>query len=202
MKVDNFRKISNLLEYMPGQFYFIQVIRRRKDQVDKTQHRDRTVIASFYVDSEEAYERYEPTIKKLCQMNKARAYINLGRRDYEECALSMNLELGIRLKNRQYDSLKGLYESAVGKAKGRGPCWVIDIDSKDWTIVDFIANSIDKCDRNAELNSAVVTYIPTLNGYHLITHPFNRKQFEPTQVMHDIDLHTNSPTLLYLDFES
>lgn len=202
MMVDNFDKIEKMLSFHPGQFYFLQVIRRKKDQIDKENYKSVTVLKTFYIETLEDYLKFKPIIKDICAANNARAYIHLGRRDYEECALMMNYELSVLLRNKQYDHLQSLYETVVGKARGRGPCWVIDIDSKDWTIVDFIAEAIDKCDRKAELPSAIVTSIPTLNGYHLITHPFNRKQFEPYQIMHNIDVHTNNPTLLFLDFDS
>jgi len=45
-------------------------------------------------------------------------------------------------------------------------------------------------------NSKIYTQIPTKNGYHIITKPFNLKQFKDKYP--DIDVHKNNPTILYI----
>lgn len=42
----------------------------------------------------------------------------------------------------------------------------------------------------------IYDYIPTKNGYHIITKPFNLKQFKDKYP--DIDVHKNNPTILYI----
>ena len=42
----------------------------------------------------------------------------------------------------------------------------------------------------------MIAYIPTKNGYHIITKPFNLKQFKDKYS--DIDVHKNNPTILYI----
>ena len=43
----------------------------------------------------------------------------------------------------------------------------------------------------------VIAVLPTINGYHIITHPFNLKQLEPFIATNPLDIHRNNPTLLY-----
>ena len=49
---------------------------------------------------------------------------------------------------------------------------------------------------NKVYESKIYAYIPTKNGYHIITKPFNLKQFKDKYP--DIDVHKNNPTILYI----
>jgi len=99
------------------------------------------------------------------------------------------------------------WNTCAEEIKGEEPRWVVDIDNnpKDnlcevaW---DLIADFIDlECEpHNTVLHNPfrvakVITNIPTKNGIHLITTPFNLQQFK--EKYPDIDVHKNNPTLLY-----
>ena len=45
----------------------------------------------------------------------------------------------------------------------------------------------------------IITFIPTVNGCHIITKAFNLKQFEPHQLKFQVDIQKNNPTLLYFN---
>lgn len=51
---------------------------------------------------------------------------------------------------------------------------------------------LDNCERESVY---LIDEIPTVNGYHLITKPFNLQKFK--EIFPYIDVHKNNPTLLY-----
>jgi hypothetical protein len=71
-------------------------------------------------------------------------------------------------------------------------------------IVEETIRQINKC--QSEQNSILlgvynnlVDVIPTVHGYHIITHPFNLKQIEPFKALYPFDIQRNNPTLLYFN---
>ena len=58
-----------------------------------------------------------------------------------------------------------------------------------WDIKEYIN---EKCE---PVGNKIISIIPTKSGNHLITSPFNIKQFK--EKYPDIDVHKNNPTLLY-----
>jgi len=42
----------------------------------------------------------------------------------------------------------------------------------------------------------ILANIPTRNGYHIVTNPFNRTRFK--EILPDVKYEDNSPTLLYI----
>ena len=75
---------------------------------------------------------------------------------------------------------------------------VIDVDNHDISYVDEIGEIIDLIKSSNEEKPNVIGYIPTKNGWHIITRPFNLKQFEPYTLEYQIDIQKNNPTILYL----
>lgn len=65
-------------------------------------------------------------------------------------------------------------------------------------------SEINKCQSDQfrildNLFGNIITTIPTVNGWHIITHPFNLKQIEPFRCKYPFDAHKNNPTLLYFN---
>ena len=60
--------------------------------------------------------------------------------------------------------------------------------------VHIIEECANKCSSKYETN--VIDILPTVHGYHIISHPFNPVEFRK---LYDkpIDIHKNNPTLLY-----
>ena len=83
---DNFHIIEHLLDFKePNTFYFIQILKRRKDNPGlKT---DVQTIDNLYIYTPEDLNKLREKIVERCTKNNARAYINLNRLDTEKIAL-------------------------------------------------------------------------------------------------------------------
>lgn len=201
--VDNFDQILDLLEFNnKNEFYFVQVIQRKKDGnvTGKGNNGSRT-IKTYYCFSREYLERKREKIIELCKLNNARAYIHLNRRNSREVAAKCVQVLGEHLMNETTEQCSRVWDHATGKqrAKGYKPLWLVDVDTDNIEVIERVYECI--YDARPE-GHKVVAKIPTLQGYHLITTGFDSAQFGAyleDYGITDISIQKDNPTLLYYD---
>ena len=201
--IDNFELIKSLLEFPNDDIYYhLQIIRRGKDHPELPAKN--RMIKSYFINDINDLDFYGQEIKKLCEIFGARAYINLAPKSIERTTLLQLKYLSQRIYDGDYQKIWRSWDTCAGEVKGEKPRWVVDIDSKDkfeiLEIKRFINSLSTKIlpmlDTIPPINrELVLTEIPTKNGIHLITKPFNLYQFE--KVYPKIDVHKNNPTLLY-----
>lgn len=199
--IDNFDLIKSLLCFdNEDEFYFIQVIQRKKDRKDVEldvkyvgSNNHSRLIKAYYIYSVEQLERYKPEIIALCEMFKARAGICINRRNQKDVALEMLELLARDIRIGNYSCVSKIYNSVCGAVKGKDKTWLIDIDTKDEDFIKEIESSL--VDINP-IGSKLFAQIPSKNGCHLITRPFNRKVFG--EKYPNIEIHTNNPTNLFI----
>lgn len=201
-EVNNFDKICNLLEFNnPDEFYFLQIIQRKKDgNITDTGNNGYRTIKTYYIYSVEQLRKKEAKIKELCLKNNARAYININKRNAKEVALAAIQQYAKLISEGNAYQGYRVYDSACGSTRARGykPLWVVDVDSKDTEYLTKIISIINKCRGTEEVK--VKHQIPTLNGYHLITIGFDINQFKQELAINQldsIDIQKDNPTLLY-----
>lgn len=200
--IDNLHLILPLLNFEnEGDFYMLYVFKRKKDQPDgeKDNHQSVRTIKTYCIESIEHLQKRYEEIKQLCEMFKARAYIHIQKQNHKDVSLDMLMELAKHIKNQHYNQ-KNLFDSVVGQIRVHEKRWIVDIDKIDIAyeaiIVDLINNCLPKGDK-------IITKVPTKNGTHLITKPFNIEQFN--QLFHisslklEIlpDIQKKNPTLLF-----
>lgn len=198
MAIDNKSLIIPLLEFPHKEiFYFCQVLQRGKDNPHLKVSNSR-VIKTYYITSVEKLEENYEEMKKLAEVFNARVYINLNPRNFEKAAFKVLQKIADQMMNKDfynvrkaYDSICGEYHSEIDKR------WLLDIDSFDLMLVDNIQGLIEEIQRKVEKqkNNKVLARIPTKNGYHLITNPFNIEEFK--KYANIFELHKNNPTVLY-----
>lgn len=201
--VDNFDLIRSLLE-IPEQrtntgqdFYFVQVLQRKKDHKEENKRLGRNnnarLVKAYYIYSLEQFDEYKAEMIALAGMFNARVGINLNRRNSKKLALEMNEHLAACLKSENYN-LSKLYNSCCGMVTGSDKLWLIDLDTKDsleiFAVYMFL-KSVEPLDVEK-----VIAEIPTKNGIHLITKAFNSKVFGERFPQHEV--HKNNPTVLYI----
>ncbi len=201
-KIYNFIKINNLLDF-PSEdtFYVLQIIKRRKENPEMITGEQ--VIRRFYLYNKTELLALQNKIEFECERNNARAYINLNKRSHKHIANMMlkgSLELVIA---GHYKALKTVYDSTCLKHSS-DPIkkWVIDIDIKDLTEIEKIKILIESLQNNvrgkASKEFKVLELLETLNGYHLITNPFNLQEFNKTyNNKYKIEVKKNALTVLY-----
>ena len=201
--IDNFELIKSLLEFPSDDIYYhLQILRRGKDHPELPAAN--RIIKSYFICSLESLDYVEDEIKKLCEFFGARAYINLAPKSIKKTTMLQIKYLAQRAYEGNFKKIWKSWNTCAREIKGEEPRWVVDIDSKDKLEILEIKRFINSLSTkilpmldtvpptNREL---VLTEIPTKNGVHLITKPFNLYQFK--QIYPDIDVHKNNPTLLY-----
>lgn len=218
--IDNFEQIETLLSFDdPDLFYHLQIIRRGKDHPNLAAV-NRT-IKTYYIDNSEKLSKIKQEIIDLCEYFGARAYINLAPKSYRKCTMQCISDMAKRAMDGDFKKIYKCWNTVVGYIKSDKPHWIIDVDIpsiknnnknicygngilsqiENISISEFIEYECEplhytKYYLNKVYESKIYAYIPTKNGYHIITKPFNLKQFKDKYP--DIDVHKNNPTILYI----
>ena len=224
MIIDNFCLIKTLLDFNDkDDFYFLQIIQRKKDGNDvQSANNGYRTIKTYYIRSLEDFERRKDAIIQLCEQNNARAYINLNVRNAREIALvaakayiDLVREDRCSQGHRVYDHVCGTTPKMGVKKK-----WIVDIDGLTDDEVDLICEKICNCRSAFPVGHPIappcyfdniIARIPTAHGVHIITHGFDIKRFreilEQTialdltdkQIKEITDIKKDNPTLLYFN---
>lgn len=196
--VDNFELIKPLLKFPNDDIYYhLQILRRGKDYPELPAAN--RVIKSYFICSLESLDYVEQEIKDLSEFFGARAYINLAPKSIKKTAMLQIKYLAQRAYEGDYKKIWKSWNTCAGEIKGEEPRWVVDIDDNSYNYP--IENKISNIRRLIDelmpktLDGRIICEIPTKNGIHLITTPFNLQQFKKEYP--DIDVHKNNPTLLY-----
>lgn len=193
MNIDNINLIKPLLKReSENDFYFIQIIARKKD-IEWFTGNNR-VIKDYYIHSLEQLEKRYDEIKKLCNEFNARAYIRLSRRNTEDIARDIIVLIWDAFRNNSYNHLRKIYSTACWQSLWLDKFWIIDIDwPQDWFEIKSI---IDNTYNLNPIWDKKITIIPTKNWMHIITKPFDLQKFK--MWFPNIDVHKNNPTILYM----
>lgn len=202
MPTNNFDLILPMLDFsQEGTFYYIQLMRRKKDNPDAKSVK---VIKDMYVDNLEYLQEREQSIIEMCDFFNARAYIRLNRRSYEDVAFQLNVDLAKALQSNQHKHVSRLFSKACGRTHVEpNKIWIIDMDHEDFpnresfghgvSDVQTVITELQTEIQNREYK--ILGNIPTPNGCHILTNPFNVKKFK--EQFPEIDIHKDNPTILY-----
>ena len=195
MIVDNFEVIRNLLSFKSeGDFYSLQILKRRED--NPFMEINSRVIKNYYISSLEEFNTLEEEIKLMCSTFNARAYINPAVKNQERVAFAMIKRIADCVYSKQYDCIKGIYQSECDRSKSDKPIWVIDVDTDSEKTLSELITAVEGCQSGHAITTAEI--IPTINGCHVLTYPFNSKELEPfLATCDDVELKKERQTLLY-----
>ena len=167
--IDNFEIIKNFLKehsvMEKNDFYFLQVIRRKKDNPEMTQHEFN--IDNFYLNSLEDFDKRKDRIIELCEIHNARCLIRLGKRNYEKLAAKTIGIIAKAQEDKQFHLVTSAFATACGKfSSEKKKLWMVDVD--DMTRLDEVKSYL-------ETITKVHAVIPSKNGCHIIITGFNPK---------------------------
>lgn len=189
--INNFELINNLIDFTEkdGIFMHTQVIRRGKDHPDMPAAN--RSIKTYYIQSKQYLLKVKDEIINLCELFKARAYINVTPKHIKKLATLTSSKLAERIHEEDYKKIHRVFESAAGELKGINTRFLIDID--DISYKDSVLEYLNKYFDN---NSYLYAQIPTKNGIHLISKPFYLAAFK--EKFPNVEVHKNNPTILYI----
>jgi hypothetical protein len=192
--IDNFNQIEKLLKFdSPNEFYFIQILIRKKD-VPEIGSNSR-VLKTYYIYSIEQLHKYKEEMIIMAKTFNARIMIHLNRRNAYNIALELMEDLAHNIRGNHLRTLDKSYSSVCGKHHSeKDKTWIVDIDGDDIRYklkILRLIRTLEPYDTNK-----LIAEIPTKNGYHLITRPFNSQKF--SEIYPEISLHKNNPSILYI----
>jgi hypothetical protein len=178
--IDNIVAIKDLLTFeSEDDFYHLQILKRKKENPELGSNS--YVVKTYYINSIEYLDSKIDEIIHLCNFHNARACINLNRRSYEKIAFHTLKKVTDQIMNKDFKSVRKAYESVCGSfSNEKDKKWIIDIDHKDFDLSEvkrhvFYNNLISNIQSLIFQTGKddTITTIPTKNGFHLITRPFN-----------------------------
>ena len=202
--IDNFELIKSLFYFNEANdmFFHLQIVQRAKDHKGENKKVKESAIKTYFIRSREHLDRVKEEVVFLCEHYGARAYINVAGKDFRNLQVLLLAKLAEYNLNGTVRDPRRILNSAAGELKSRNPKWVVDID--DVSIKDKVLEWLDNYFKVREHSVANDRYgiylyaeVPTKSGIHLISQPFNLKEFHDT--FPDVDIHKNSMgTVLYI----
>lgn len=183
---DNFTRYRELLRLTGGLpdnnekgnldlYYAVELMRRGKDNPDLPAANYH--FRNYYIYSWRDLDRYEQEIKTVCQMLNLRAYASVSPKRMSQVALDTLAESARRIAAHDYKRFYSIFESCSGKYADRSSeLWVVDVDGP---ATEEAVAALRRYIRTMQSGHAdpVVYTMPTRSGQHIITRPFNLKQF-------------------------
>lgn len=195
--INNFNLITDILSFnSPDEFYFVQIIQRKKDNSGTSgrNNKNRTV-KSYRITSKEMLQELEEEMIELAKVFNARVGINLNKRSFEKTAFNTLEKIAGQMMNRDYKSVKSAYDSCCGIYNAvTDKLWILDLDDvKSISEYSPIYVFISEC---KPVGKKTIAIIPSKTGFHLITKPFDLRDF--VKEYPNIEIHKNNPTNLYI----
>lgn len=190
--LNNFEQIKGLMDFsLEGTYYFIQCLRRSKDQPeDDSQTSNNIVIKDYYIKSFDYFDKVFPEIQTMCDVFNARAYIRLNRCFWQAAAFETLKSIAEYMGQGNFSNVKAAFSTASGRrCYDPEKKWIIDIDTKE--DIDY---SLEEMEKAMPVGNKLLAKIPTPNGYHMIVKPFDKRAWERK---YGFDIHKNNPTILY-----
>ena len=210
IELDNFQNVREIMNFTkPGDtIYFVEIIKRKKDNPDMTGSRE--FIKQFYFKNEAEFTNAESSIKTLCQQLGARAYIYLNARSKAAIDKYTAIYKDRFRKNRNMARHFG--NNPMAFAAGRSfdapdrPLCFVDIDSDDFKDISMAMKII----QDAGIKP-LFAYRSMNNGLHIILpnkEDAKKLDFSPINGNLDglsqfyknnakVSLEIDKPTLLY-----
>jgi len=189
--INNINLIKPLLNFDNDDiFYHLQILKRKKEHPELGSNS--YTIKTYYIKSIEGLENQMGEIECLCNFHNARAYINLNPRSFEKTAFHTLKKITDTIMNKDYKSVRKAYNSVCGEYSNgnKDKKWIIDCD--DFKLYE-LKPIMDFIDTLQPLGVKSEGIIPTKNGYHLITKPFNVEEFKK---LYNLEIHKNNGTIL------
>lgn len=197
MVVDNFDLIKPILHFEPSHksIILVYLVSRKKDGNTKINGSNRVrTIKSYYFQSIEYLEEKMDEIRTICSAFNCRAYICIQPKLMKKVLFTLQritmdgIEGMMSADNKIH--LTGFLDSAVMKttALAKYKYWVVDVDQEE---KDSIIEQI-KQRRHGE-GEVIKAVLPTVQGWHIITTPFDSRDFE----IENVEIKKSGLTLLY-----
>jgi hypothetical protein len=190
---NNIELIKSLLNFESSDdFYHCQIIKRKKEHPELGSNS--YMVKTYFIKSFEDLDKDFEEMKCLVNFHNARVMINLNKRSFEKLAFQNLKKVTDQILNKDYISVRKSYITVCGQfSSDTDKKWIIDIDTKDDLFIKKISEYISNI---YPVEDRIKSLIPTKNGFHLITKPFNVMEFKNT--FPELEIHKDNPTILFI----
>ena len=196
MSVNNFPQIRQLLNFTSkDDFYFVQILKRRKENPEMKN--GVAVIKDIFIDSLKQFDNKTEEIIEMAHKHNARVTIRLNKRSYKKTALKTLIDISQKIDSEQYHATRHSFSSAAGKYHSDpNKTWILDIDMED------IYKGLDTrqikplIEAAKPIGAKIIAEIPSKTGFHLITKPFDMREF--SKAYPSIEIKKDNPTNIYI----
>lgn len=194
--VNNLKQLLPLLEFNSvDDFYYLQILQRKKENPELGSNS--RVIKNYYIRSKEHLQKHYTEIQNICEMFNARASLRLNRRSFTKVAFKALVNVANTIHNGEYKFVGKSYDRACGDGHNepkKSKKWIIDVDDTSQVYLSILTSQIQELQEDTGYR--IITIVPSLSGYHIITNPFNTSVFK--ELHPNIDIHKDNPTNLYI----
>jgi hypothetical protein len=191
---NNIEIITPLLDFKTkDDFYYLQILQRKKENSELGANS--RVIKNYYITSIDYLNKVYDEIKTLCTIFNARAMLRLNKRSFHNVAFKTMVNIANVMINQDYFNIKSQYDKACGQGHNdNNKTWILDIDGEMNRKVNEMIIYIEReCQPDG---NKFITIIPSKNGSHIITKPFQLDKFK--QIYPLIDVQKDNPTNLFI----
>jgi hypothetical protein len=195
--IDNIELIKPLLTFeSEDDFYYLQILQRKKE--NSRLGSNSRIIKNYYLGSIKYLDDKYDEIKKLCKIFNSRAYIRLNKRSYEKVAFKSLINRTNTIMNKDFINCSRDYDRAVGATNNEknDKRWIVDLDELYQLDHDYIIKLCNRINSCSPKGNKIKCEIPSKNGLHIITNPFNLQEFNKYKYL--LEIHKDNPTNLYI----
>lgn len=196
MVLDNFNLFEHYMKFSEDRstFYFIQIIKRKKDAGNENMPKGERIIKSYFIDKPLS-EELKTEIKTMATVFNARVYVSISPCIKEKVVKLFASKAFSKVLEQNYDNFADLINNAAGNTiTAQEKLFLVDIDTKDNEYIESVEKIINGLSPTSDTNKIIIE-VPTINGMHLICKPFHLEKFK--NAFPNIDVHKNNATLLY-----
>jgi hypothetical protein len=193
--IDNYEQIKSIMTFSETDwFYYAAVLRRKKDQPEGVQMTsDNRIIKDYFVRSEKDFEDKYEEMKALADVFNGRVYFYPNRCMTEQLASRTLKLIADYLDKKEYHCVAHAYTTTIGRNNfDKDKKWIVDVDVNEGYDGDWIRETVAAAPSKFDNN--IILDLPTPNGFHLITHPFDSRE---VSAKYPSLIHKQNPTLLY-----
>ena len=173
--VDNFNIFAPWFDNLSdqGDFYFVQVIQRKKECNIGSNN---NVIKDYHFFDKKSFLNKKEEIVTLCKTFNARAYFWVNPRNCKQVQYEIIREALEAIECNSKKLFKCV-SKAIGQRRNTDykSKWILDFDTKDWHLINKYLDLIREC---RPCINKILYYIHTVNGIYVITLGFDLEQFK------------------------
>lgn len=204
--VDNFIQLGDLMPLTsndPDMFWTVRVIKRKKENPDL--EKNCKSLKLYHIKDRTELLEMKEKITKYAREHNARAYFNPNPKSWKKVSIQAMKELANIIEQEDYRRSWSLIDKVIdsGCNYGGWKVWIIDLDefseNEINNVIDTVRKVVSSYDPRYTIKDPILAKVPTVNGHHLLTIPFDLNMFQKIYDGKLCEVKKNNPTLLYYE---